>query len=111
METRRAMRLPLGVVVGFLALVGIGASATHYLQEPYNPGFLQFLTIVALHVVLGGRLPGAGAFPVRRAHPVPAPRLPPTRREAPRRRRPGGRGYGPVHGPREIGRAPCRERV
>jgi hypothetical protein len=48
------MRLPLGVVVGFLALVGVGASATHYLQEPYNPGFLRFPTIVALHVVLGG---------------------------------------------------------
>ena len=54
METRRDMRLPLGVVVGLLALVGIGASATHYLQEPYNPGFLRFPTIVALHVVLGG---------------------------------------------------------
>jgi hypothetical protein len=48
------MRLPLGVVVGFLALVGVAASATHYLQEPYNPGFLRFPTIVALHVVLGG---------------------------------------------------------
>jgi hypothetical protein len=44
----------LGVAVGFLALVGIGASATHYLQEAYNPGFLEFPTIVALHVVLGG---------------------------------------------------------
>jgi hypothetical protein len=54
METRREMRLPLGVVVGFLALVGVGASATHYLQEPYNPGFLKNPTIVALHVVLGG---------------------------------------------------------
>jgi uncharacterized membrane protein len=54
METRRGMRLPLGVVVGFLALVGVAASATHYLQEPYNPGFLRFPTIVALHVVLGG---------------------------------------------------------
>ena len=54
METRRDIRLPLGVVVGFLALVGVGASATHYLQEPYNPGFLRFPTIVALHVVLGG---------------------------------------------------------
>jgi hypothetical protein len=54
METRRDMRLPLGVVVGFLALVGVGASATHYLQEPYNPGFLEYPTIVALHVVLGG---------------------------------------------------------
>jgi uncharacterized membrane protein len=54
MQTRRGLRLPLGVVVGFLALVGVGASATHYLQEPYNPGFLRFPTIVALHVVLGG---------------------------------------------------------
>lgn len=44
---------PLSVVVGFLAIVGIGASAAHYLQEPYNPGFLEFPTIVALHVILG----------------------------------------------------------
>ena len=36
------MRLPLGVVVGFLALVGVGASATHYLQEPYNPASFSF---------------------------------------------------------------------
>jgi uncharacterized membrane protein YozB (DUF420 family) len=41
------------VVVGFLALVGTGASATFYLREPANPGFLGFPTIVALHVVLG----------------------------------------------------------
>jgi hypothetical protein len=54
METRREMRLLLGVVVGFLALVGVGASVAHYLHEPYNPGFLRFPTIVALHVVLGG---------------------------------------------------------
>src|ERR671916_3017905 len=54
METRRDMRLALGVAVGFLALLGVGASATHYLYEPYNPGFLRFPTIVALHVVLGG---------------------------------------------------------
>ena len=26
----------------------------HYLQEPYNPGFIRFPTIVALHVILGG---------------------------------------------------------
>jgi uncharacterized membrane protein len=48
------MRWTLGLVVGSLALIGVGASATHYLQEPYNPGFLEFPTIVALHVVLGG---------------------------------------------------------
>ena len=48
------MRWTLAVAVGFLALVGVTASATHYLQEPYNSGFLQYPTIVALHVVLGG---------------------------------------------------------
>ena len=41
-------------MVGFLAFVGVAASATHYLYEPYNPGFLEYPTIVALHVVLGG---------------------------------------------------------
>src|SRR3712207_3220034 len=50
----KTMRRPLGVVVGFLALVGVGAAATHYFYEPYNPGFLEYPTIVALHVVLGG---------------------------------------------------------
>ena len=49
----RVLRWPLGVMVGSLALVGIGASATYFLREPYNPGFLDFPTIVALHVVLG----------------------------------------------------------
>ena len=44
----------LGVAVGFLALGSVGASAAHYLQEPYNPGFLDFPTVVALHTVLGG---------------------------------------------------------
>ena len=51
---RRCIGWLLGVVVGFLALVGIVASVTHYLWEPYNPGFLDFPTVVALHVVLGG---------------------------------------------------------
>jgi|SRR5215207_9984386 hypothetical protein len=50
----KPMRWLLGAVVGFLALDGIIASATHYLQEPYNPGFLEYPVIVALHVVLGG---------------------------------------------------------
>jgi uncharacterized membrane protein len=51
---RRGIVGLLGVAVGFLALVGVGASAAHYLQEPYNAGFLDFPNIVALHVVLGG---------------------------------------------------------
>jgi hypothetical protein len=49
----KVVRWPLGVVVGLLALIGVGASATFYLREPANPGFLDFPTIVALHVVLG----------------------------------------------------------
>ena len=51
---RRGIGWLLGVVVGFLVIVGVGASVAHYLQEPYNPGFLDFPTVVALHVVLGG---------------------------------------------------------
>jgi uncharacterized membrane protein len=50
----QGMRWLLGVAVGFLVLLSVGASAAHYLQEPYNPSFLRFPTIVALHVVLGG---------------------------------------------------------
>ncbi len=49
----RVVRWPLGVAVGFLAFVGIATSATFYLREPANLGFLDFPTIVALHVVLG----------------------------------------------------------
>lgn len=48
------MRWLLAVTVGFLALIGIGASVMHYLQEPYNPGFLKFPLMTALHVILGG---------------------------------------------------------
>jgi hypothetical protein len=97
MARRGTVRL-LGVVVGFLALVGVGASATHFLQEPYNSGFLRFPTIVALHVVLGGLYLALAPFPGGEADQVPAPRLPPVGREAARRHRSGGRGYGPVYG-------------
>ena len=51
--TRRGQSWPLVIGVGILALVGIAASATHYLREPYNPGFLEFPVVTALHVVLG----------------------------------------------------------
>ena len=50
----KSARWILAVTVGLLASIGVGASAAHYLQEPYNPGFLDFPTVVALHVVLGG---------------------------------------------------------
>jgi uncharacterized membrane protein len=53
-KSRKGVRRLLGVVVGLLALGGVGAAATHYLYEPYNPGFLEYPTIVALHVILGG---------------------------------------------------------
>jgi hypothetical protein len=42
--TSKGMGWSLGVVIGFLTFVGVGASVTHYLQEPYNPGFLRFPT-------------------------------------------------------------------
>jgi hypothetical protein len=51
---RKGMRWTKFVAVGFLALVGVGASAAHYLQAPYNPGFLEFPVATALHVILGG---------------------------------------------------------
>ena len=50
---RRIVRLPLAAVIGFLAFVGVAASATYFLREPANLGFLEFPTIVAVHVVLG----------------------------------------------------------
>jgi uncharacterized membrane protein len=50
---RRIVRRPLAAVVGFLAFVGVAASATYFLREPANLGFLDYPTIVALHVVLG----------------------------------------------------------
>ena len=47
----KGARWILAGTIGLLAFVGVGASAAHYLQEPYNPGFLDFPTVVALHVV------------------------------------------------------------
>jgi uncharacterized membrane protein len=52
--TRKGPRWSLVMAVGSLVFVGIAASATHYLREPYNPGFLEFPVVTALHVVLGG---------------------------------------------------------
>src|SRR5215203_3454578 len=34
-----------------LASIGVGASAAHYLQEPYNAGFLDFPTLVPFQFV------------------------------------------------------------
>lgn len=58
------------MVVGVLALVGVGASSTHYPYEPANEGFLDYPTVVALHVVLGAYLMLAGfQFVGRIRHP------------------------------------------
>jgi uncharacterized membrane protein len=50
----RAMRILIGVMVGFLALVGVGVSVAHFLREPYNEGFADHPVVTGLHVVLGG---------------------------------------------------------
>ena len=47
------MRWLLMILVGFLAVLGIAASVAHYLTDPYQPGFLAFPLMTALHVVLG----------------------------------------------------------
>lgn len=51
--SKKMPRRALVVAVGFLAFVGIAASATFSFREPINPGFLAYPTIVGLHVVLG----------------------------------------------------------
>jgi uncharacterized membrane protein len=48
------MRWFMGVLLGVLALIGIGASISHYFVESYNPGFRAFPLITAFHVILGG---------------------------------------------------------
>jgi uncharacterized membrane protein len=47
------MYIVMSIIVGFLAVVGIAAAIAHYLQEPYNPGFLELPIITTLHIVLG----------------------------------------------------------
>jgi hypothetical protein len=48
------LRWAIGIVVGFLAIIGVGASATFYFRPLLHPRFLDYPTIVALHVILGG---------------------------------------------------------
>ena len=42
----KIVRWPLAAVVGFLAFVGIAASATYFLREPANTGFREGPPIV-----------------------------------------------------------------
>jgi uncharacterized membrane protein len=53
---------PLNIIVGFLAIVGMSASAAHYFLPTTNPGFLIFPLIVALHVIMGGIYLAIGPF-------------------------------------------------
>jgi uncharacterized membrane protein len=52
--TTNRLRRPLAVAIGFLAVIGVVASATFFSRPHINPGFLDYPTIVALHVILGG---------------------------------------------------------
>ena len=54
MKLNTMLKVLLGVVVAFLASVGIGASIVHFFRDYYNPGFFRFPFIVTIHVVLGG---------------------------------------------------------
>lgn len=51
----------LAAVVGFLVLVGVSASVSHYFVEPYNPGFLKYPLVTNLHVILGAAYLLAGS--------------------------------------------------
>lgn len=44
----------IGILVGFLAITGVGATIFHYMKAPYNSGFNRFPIITALHVIPGG---------------------------------------------------------
>src|SRR5690242_18554608 len=48
------LRGPLSIVVGLLAIIGIGAAAIHYFIPPISPGFLTYPVVVALHVIPAG---------------------------------------------------------
>ena len=43
----------IAVLIGFLAITGVGPSIFYFLKEPYNPGFNKFSTITALHIIPG----------------------------------------------------------
>lgn len=72
MESKGVRRL-LGVVVGFLMFLGVGASSTRYLYEPANLGFLEFPTVALLHAAFGGVYLAFASFQfvgrVRSRHP------------------------------------------
>ncbi len=54
MTMRLKTRHYLGMLVGFLAITGVGSSVVYFLREPNNPGFLDYPTVTLLHVIPGG---------------------------------------------------------
>jgi uncharacterized membrane protein len=52
--TSNRLRRPLAIAIGILAGIGVAASATFFVRPHINPGFLEYPTVVALHVILGG---------------------------------------------------------
>lgn len=51
---QKPLRWGIKFLIGFLAFLGISASASFYFREPANSGFAEFPIITALHIILGG---------------------------------------------------------
>lgn len=51
--THRIFAALMALLVILLAMLGLGFSAAHFLNPPYNPGFADHPAIVKIHVVLG----------------------------------------------------------
>lgn len=52
MSTKNKARF-MGILIGFLAINGVGASVFYFLHEPANSGFIKFPIITAIHVIPG----------------------------------------------------------
>ena len=50
------------VLVALLAILGIGLSVSYFYTVPYNLGFLEFPTIMTLHVIPGAIFFGFAPF-------------------------------------------------
>src|SRR5262245_24520063 len=48
------LRRALSITIGFLLVIGVGASASFYFRPLASPKFLDYPTIAGLHVILGG---------------------------------------------------------
>lgn len=60
----------IGILIGFLAITGVGSSVVYFLREPYNLGFNKFPIITALHVIPGA-IYSTSTLSVHYSNPVP----------------------------------------